>query len=123
MKHDYEDTSMLTLPETIAQSLYCCLGEVKHQVTIIGFVRLSVGVSSCSCLHSHASYSIPVLSPFLFMLSLYALLFVILYLLVPTHFIHGYTDVYKVSFLCVLLLVSLRSEEMKVPFCWWLSWK
>ena len=42
---------------------------------MIGFVRLSLGVSACSqCLHIHASYSIPILSPFP---SLYALLFVI----------------------------------------------
>ena len=48
MKHEYEDiVNILTLPETIAQTLYYSLGEVKHQVTIIGFVRLSLGVSEC----------------------------------------------------------------------------
>ena len=52
---------------------------LRHQVTIIGFVRLSLGMSACShyYLHIHVSYSIPVLSPFLFMPSLYALLFII----------------------------------------------
>ena len=72
-------------------------------------------------LHIHASYSIPILSPFLFMPSLYALLFVIhriFYLLVSTHFYTWLswkqlnTRVYKVSSPCVLL-VSLTGEEMK----------
>ena len=36
---------------------------------------------ACSqCLHTHASYSIPVLSPFLFLTSLYAFLFIVFYL-------------------------------------------
>ena len=43
MKHEYEDMSMLTLPETIAQSLYC-------------FVRLSLGVSACSYMSSYSCF-------------------------------------------------------------------
>ena len=82
--------SMLTLPETIAQTLLLLPGVLLHLGNNIGFVRLSLGVSACSqCLHIHASYSIPILSLFLFMPSLYALLFVIhriIYLLVSTHF-------------------------------------
>ena len=93
MKHDYEDiVSMLTLPETIAHSLYCCLGEVKHQVDNNRVCTIVSG--SVSMLHNvfiiHASYSIPILSPFAFIPS--ALLFVIhriFYLLISTHFYNG----------------------------------
>ena len=69
----------------------------------------------------HASYSVPVLSPFP---SLYALLFVIhrfFYFIVSTHF-HTWLSwkrlnihTYKVSSPYVLLLVSLRSKERKLP--------
>ena len=66
----------------------------------------------------HASYSIPILSPFLFMPSLYALLFVIhriFDLLVSTHFYTqlSYTHVYKVSCLCATVS-SLTGEEGKL---------
>ena len=81
------------------------------------------------------THTIPILSPFLFMPSLYALLFVIhriFYLLVSTHFYTCLswkrlnTYAYKVSSPCVLLLVSLTGVEGKVPeaiFCWLSSWK
>ena len=70
--------SMLTLPETIAQTLLLLPGVLLHLGNNIGFVRLSLGVSACSqCLHIHASYSIPNLSPLLFIYHVYALLFVI----------------------------------------------
>ena len=96
---------------------------------------VSGSVSILTSLHIHASYSIPNLSPFLFMPSLYALLFVIhriFYLLVSTHFYTWLswkrlnTHTHQVSPPCVLSLVSLRSEEIIIPkviFCWRLSWK
>ena len=65
-------------------------GVLLHLGNNIGIVGLSLGVSACSqCIHICASYYIPILSPFLFIPSLYALLFVIhriFYLLVSTHF-------------------------------------
>ena len=50
MKSEYEDiVSMLTLPETIAQTLLLLPGHLGNK---IGIVRLSLGVSACSqCLH------------------------------------------------------------------------
>ena len=76
MKHEYEDImSMLTLLETIAQSLLLLPGVLLHLGNNIGIVRLSLKVSAWS--QCHASYFIPILSPFLFMPSLYALLFLI----------------------------------------------
>ena len=56
MKPEYEDLwSMLTLPETIAQSLLLLPGVLLHIGNNIGFVRLSLGVSACSAsLHIQA---------------------------------------------------------------------
>ena len=63
MKHEYEDiVSMLTLPETIAQTLLLLPGVLLHLGNNIGFVRLSLGVSACSqsCLLSFPFYAIPI---------------------------------------------------------------
>ena len=113
MKHEYENT--------------------RQQYRVCAIVSGSVSI--LTSLHIHASFSIPILSFFLFMPSLYALLFVIhtiFYLLVSTHFYTWLswkrfnTHTHQVSPPCVLLLVSLRSEEILLPkviFCWRLSLK
>ena len=112
MKYEYENiVSMPTLTEISTQTLLLLPGVLLHLGNNIGIVRLSLGVSACSqCLHIYASYSTPILSPFLFIPSLYALLFVIhriFDLLVSTHFYTqlSYTHVYKVSCLCATVVV------------------
>ena len=64
MKHEYEDivSNMLTLSETIAQSLLLLPGVLLHLGNNIGFVRLSLRVSACSqsCLLSFPFYAIPI---------------------------------------------------------------
>ena len=114
--------SMLTLPETIAQTLLLLPGVTSPRQQYRDCVIVSESVSMLICLHFHASYSIPTLSPFLFMPSLYALLFVIhriFYLLVSTHFYTWLSwkrlirHAYKDSSPFVLLLVSLTGEEEK----------
>ena len=102
--------SMLTLPETIAQTLLL----PRWNKTPGNNVRLSQGVSACWQVFILFMLHIP-------SLSLHALLFIIhriFYLLVSTHFFTWLfrkrlnIHTYKISSPCVLLLVRLRNEEV-----------
>ena len=125
---EYADT-----PRDKPHYCYLVFTSPRQQYRVCAIVSGSVSILTSP--HIHASYSVPILSPFLFMPSLYALLFVIhriFYLLVSTHFYTWLswkqlnTHTHQVSPPCMLPLVSLRSEEISLPkviFYWRLSWK
>ena len=73
---------MLTLPETITKTLFSifvnwCFNSPWKQSRDCAIISGSVSMLTMSSIIIHASYSIPILSPFLFIPSLYAILFVI----------------------------------------------